>query len=123
MPTLLPSILSLAPTMTDWRQQIHAWPELGFEEEKTAALVAEVLQSLGLEVHRGVAVIDSGKPGPSIGLRADMDALPMDEHLDAPWRSKRPGVAHTCGHDGHTAALLGTATHLVKHQPPADGWY
>ncbi|MFT3763006.1 MAG: amidohydrolase [Pseudoxanthomonas sp.] len=124
------SLLALAPRMTEWRHRIHAWPELGFEEERTSALVAEVLRGLGLEVHTGlgvtgvVAVIDSGKPGPSIGLRADMDALPMDEHVgdlgDLPFRSQRPGVAHTCGHDGHTSALLGTAEHLIAH-PPASG--
>lgn len=120
------ALLALAPRMTEWRRQIHAWPELGFEEERTSALVAEVLRGLGLEVHGGlggtgvVAVIDSGKPGLSIGLRADMDALPMDEHNDLPFRSQRPGVAHTCGHDGHTSALLGTAAHLVAH-PPASG--
>ena len=119
-------VLALAPEMTAWRQRIHAWPELGFEEQRTSALVAEVLSGLGLEVHSGlggtgvVAVIDSGKPGPSIGLRADMDALPMDEQNDLPYRSQRPGVAHTCGHDGHTSALLGTAKHLVAH-PPASG--
>ncbi|MCD9030116.1 amidohydrolase, partial [Luteimonas sp. BDR2-5] len=82
--------------------------------------------SLGLDVHRGlggtgvVAVIDSGRPGLSIGLRADMDALPMQEHSDAAYRSQRDGTAHTCGHDGHTSALLGTATYLVRH-PPASG--
>lgn len=120
------SVLALAPRMAEWRQRIHAWPELGFEEERTSALVAEVLRGLGLEVHTGlggtgvVAVIDSGKPGQSIGLRADMDALPMDEHNELPFRSQRPGVAHTCGHDGHTAALLGTAQHLVAN-PPATG--
>lgn len=120
------SLLSLAPEMTGWRRRIHAWPELGFEEEKTSALVTEVLSGLGLEVHGGlggtgvVAVIDSGKPGPSIGLRADMDALPMDEHNQLDYRSQRPGVAHTCGHDGHTSALLGTARHLVA-QSPARG--
>lgn len=120
------SVLDLAPRMAEWRQRIHAWPELGFEEERTSALVAEVLRGLGLEVHTGlggtgvVAVIDSGKPGMSIGLRADMDALPMDEHNELPFRSQRPGVAHTCGHDGHTAALLGTAQHLVAN-PPASG--
>ncbi len=119
-------VLALAPEMTAWRQRIHAWPELGFEEERTSALVAEVLSGLGLEVHAGlggtglVAVVDSGRPGPSIGLRADMDALPMDEQNDLPYRSQRPGVAHTCGHDGHTSALLGTAKHLVAH-PPASG--
>ncbi len=120
------SVLALAPRMAEWRQRIHAWPELGFEEERTSALVAEVLRGLGLEVHTGlggtgvVAVIDSGRPGLSIGLRADMDALPMDEQNELPYRSQRPGVAHTCGHDGHTAALLGTAQHLVAN-PPANG--
>lgn len=127
MTTHIPdTIAALAPRMTDWRQRIHAWPELGFEEHRTSALVIETLRGLGLEVHTGlggtgvVAVIDSGKPGLSIGLRADMDALPMDEQSDLPFRSQRPGVAHTCGHDGHTSALLGTATHLVAH-PPATG--
>ena len=120
------SLLALAPRMTQWRHRIHAWPELGFEEERTSALVIEVLQGLGLEVHTGlggtgvVAVIDSGKPGLSIGLRADMDALPMDEQSDLPFRSQRPGVAHCCGHDGHTSALLGTAEYLVAN-PPASG--
>lgn len=130
LPVIPDSIAALAPQMTAWRHEIHAWPELGFEEEKTSALIARELRALGLEVHTGlgvtgmVAVIDSGKPGLSLGLRADMDALPMDEVADArgelPYRSRRPGVAHTCGHDGHTSALLGTARHLVAH-PPASG--
>lgn len=126
MAAVLDPLLTLAPRMTEWRHRIHAWPELGFEEERTSALVIEVLGGLGLEVHSGlggtgvVAVIDSGKPGMSIGLRADMDALPMDEQSDLPYRSQRPGVAHTCGHDGHTSALLGTAEYLVAH-PPASG--
>ncbi|MBA3928293.1 MAG: amidohydrolase [Xanthomonas sp.] len=126
MAAVLDPLMALAPRMTEWRHRIHAWPELGFEEERTSALVAEVLTGLGLEVHTGlggtgvVAVIDSGKPGMSIGLRADMDALPMDEQSDLPFRSQRPGVAHTCGHDGHTSALLGTAQYLVAH-PPATG--
>jgi len=127
MQRLPASVLSLSADMSAWRKQIHAWPELGFEEEKTASMVAGVLQALGLQVHRGiggtgvVAVIDSGKPGMTVGLRADMDALPMDETIEESWRSQRPGVAHTCGHDGHTSALLGTATHLVRHRPPATG--
>ncbi|WP_334180611.1 amidohydrolase [Pseudoxanthomonas sp.] len=126
MATVLDPLIALAPRMTEWRHRIHAWPELGFEEERTSALVAEVLTGLGLQVHTGlggtgvVAVIDSGKPGMSIGLRADMDALPMDEQSDLPFRSQRPGVAHTCGHDGHTSVLLGTAQYLVAH-PPATG--
>ncbi len=126
MAAVLDPLIALAPRMTEWRHRIHAWPELGFEEERTSALVAEVLTGLGLDVHTGlggtgvVAVIDSGKPGMSIGLRADMDALPMDEQSDLPFRSQRPGVAHTCGHDGHTSALLGTAQYLVAN-PPATG--
>lgn len=120
------SIADLAPQMTEWRQRIHAWPELGFEEQQTAALVVRSLTDLGLTVHTGlggtgvVTVIDSGEPGLSIGLRADMDALPMDEESDLPFRSERAGVAHTCGHDGHTAALLGLAHYLCQH-PPATG--
>ena len=130
LPAIPEPVAALAAQMTAWRHEIHAWPELGFEEERTSALVARELRALGLEVHTGlgvtgiVAVIDSGKPGMSIGLRADMDALPMDEVAgergELPYRSQRPGVAHTCGHDGHTAALLGTARHLVAH-PPASG--
>ena len=126
MAAVLDPLIALAPRMTEWRHRIHAWPDLGFEEERTSALVAEVLTGLGLDVHTGlggtgvVAVIDSGKPGMSIGLRADMDALPMDEQSDLPFRSQRPGVAHTCGHDGHTSALLGTAQYLVAN-PPATG--
>lgn len=126
MPALPAALIALAPDMTAWRHRIHAWPELGFEEHRTSALVAEELAALGLEVHQGlggtglVAVIDSGKPGQRIGLRADMDALPMDEHNELEFKSQRPGIAHTCGHDGHTSALLGTAKYLVAH-PPATG--
>src|SRR5690606_34327348 len=114
-PGSLAPIRALSAEMTAWRRQMHAWPEPGFERVRTRALLAEVLASLGLEVHDGlggtgvVAVIDSGKPGPRIGLRADMDALPMQEQNDVPYRSQRDGTAHTCGHDGHTAALLGCA--------------
>lgn len=116
-------IQQLVPQMTDWRHRIHAWPELGFEEERTSSLVAERLHSLGLEVHEGiggtgvVAIIDGKAPGESIGLRADMDALPLEEQTEIEYRSIRPGVAHSCGHDGHTAALLGTAHHLAVHRP------
>ncbi|MET0328138.1 MAG: M20/M25/M40 family metallo-hydrolase, partial [Luteimonas sp.] len=126
-PAIPDTIAALAPQMTAWRHEIHAWPELGFEEVKTSALVIRELRALGLDVHTGlggtgvVAVVDSGTPGLSIGLRADMDALPMDEVADErgelSYRSQRPGVAHTCGHDGHTSALLGTARHLVAHPP------
>lgn len=126
MTTIPAPINELAPQMTEWRHRIHAWPELGFEEQQTAALVAETLTNLGLSVRTGlggtgvVTTIDSGEPGMSIGLRADMDALPMEEQSDVPFRSERDGVAHTCGHDGHTATLLGLAHYLSKY-PPASG--
>jgi amidohydrolase len=116
----------LAPAMTEWRRDFHRNPELAFHESRTAAIVADRLREFGLDPVTGiggtgvVAVIDSGKPGPSIALRADMDALPMDDASGKPWHSHSPGVAHACGHDGHSAALLGTARHLADH-PPAAG--
>jgi len=129
------SVLALAPRMADWRQRIHAWPELGFEEERTSALVAEVLRGLGLKVHTGlggtgvVAVIDSGTPGMSIGLRADMDALPVTEQTGLPfastataeYRGEKVGVMHACGHDAHTATLLGVADALVAMRDRLPG--
>ncbi|RTL47682.1 MAG: amidohydrolase [Rhodocyclaceae bacterium] len=102
------------------RRDIHAHPELAFGETRTAALVADYLRGLGLEVHTGiaqtgvVAVLKSGEGGPAVALRADMDALPLDEHNHFPHRSKQPGVMHACGHDGHTAMLLGAAEVLGK---------
>ncbi len=109
-----------------WRQQIHRRPELGFGEDETAALVAEVLIDIGLDVVVGVGgtgVVGSASAGRSdraIGLRADMDAIPIEEQGDAPHRSEHPGVFHGCGHDGHTAMLLGAAELLVA-DPDFDG--
>jgi hippurate hydrolase len=108
--------------LTDIRRTLHEHPELGFEEHFTAELVARELQRFGVdEIHRGVGrtgvvgVIRgrSTASGRSIGLRADMDALPMSEEGDPQWRSKRPGMMHACGHDGHTTMLLGAARHLA----------
>jgi len=101
------------------RRDIHAHPELRFEEHRTAALVARTLEGWGIEVHRGiggtgvVGVIRRG-PGRSIGLRADMDALPMQERNDFAHRSQFDGRMHACGHDGHVAMLLGAARHLAR---------
>lgn len=101
------------------RQDLHAHPELGMEEFRTSEIVASYLENLGIEVHRGVGktgvvgVLKSGDGSRSIGLRADMDALPITELTDLPFRSRYPGRMHACGHDGHTAMLLGAARYLA----------
>jgi amidohydrolase len=103
------------------RHDIHAHPEIGFEEVRTSGLVAEKLASWGIEVHRGIGKtgvvgVLKGKKGTgrAIGLRADMDALPMEETTNLPYRSKIPGRFHGCGHDGHTTMLLGAARYLAE---------
>lgn len=104
--------------MTEWRRDIHQHPELKFEENRTADLVAAKLEEFGIEIHRGLAktgvvgTIRNGD-GPSIGLRADMDALPLEEKNTFKHASSNPGKMHACGHDGHTAMLLGAAKHLA----------
>ncbi len=107
--------------MTAWRRHLHAHPELGFEEHGTAAFVAGKLREFGVdEVHTGlagtgiVAVLRAGSGRRSIALRADMDALPIHEETGAPWASTHPGRMHACGHDGHTAMLLGAARYLAE---------
>ncbi|MES2619192.1 MAG: amidohydrolase [Bacteroidota bacterium] len=110
------------------RQAIHSNPELSFQEENTAILVENYLQSLGLKTERmavtGVVAIikGNGKSNKTIGLRADMDALPILEKNDKPYASKNPGVMHACGHDVHTSSLLGVAKILValKDELPGD---
>jgi hippurate hydrolase len=105
--------------LTAIRRDIHAHPELGLEEHRTAELVANKLAEWGIEVHRGVGktgvvgVLRNGD-GPSIGLRADMDALPIEEQTNLPYSSRNPGRMHACGHDGHTTMLLGTAKYLAE---------
>ena len=102
------------------RQDFHAHPELGMAEHRTAARVAELLESWGIEVHRGVGgtgvvgVLRNGSGNRAIGLRADMDALPIEELTDLPFRSTVKGVMHACGHDGHTTMLLGAAKYLAE---------
>lgn len=109
--------VSLIDEATGWRRAFHALPELGYQEHHTSQVVAEQLTAMGLQVHRGLAgtgvigTLENG-PGPTIGLRADMDALPMTELGNPAHRSTQPGVMHACGHDGHTAILLATARHL-----------
>ena len=113
-------IAGLLPEIAAMRRDIHAHPELAFDEYRTADVAAAYLEKLGLEVHRGIAktgVIAKLKVGNgprAIGLRADMDALPLDEMNDFEHRSTNPKRMHACGHDGHTAMLLGAAAALSK---------
>src|SRR5208283_4726714 len=106
---------SLAEDVVQTRRDLHMHPELGFEEHRTAAIVADRLRSLGLDVREGVGrtgvvgILRGGKPGRTIMLRADMDALPILEETGQPYRSRSDGRMHACGHDGHVAILLGAA--------------
>ncbi|MCB0172688.1 MAG: amidohydrolase, partial [Anaerolineae bacterium] len=100
-----------------WRRQIHRYPELSFTETRTAGLIASALFDLGIEpetevAKTGVVGVIKGGDGPVVGLRADMDALPITEQNGADFDSTRPGLMHACGHDAHTAMLLGAATIL-----------
>ena len=117
---LIPEIEKLKDEMSAWRRDIHAHPELGFQEARTADLVARQLESFGVEVNRGVGrtgvvgVIRNGKSERSVGLRADMDALPIEEANTFEHRSRNAGRMHACGHDGHTTMLLGAAKYLAR---------
>ncbi|MBN8292342.1 amidohydrolase [Rhodobacter sp. NTK016B] len=113
-------IQDFADDLTAIRRDLHEHPELGFEEVRTSGIVAAQLEKLGIEVTTGIAktgvvgVLRGNRPGRTIGLRADMDALPIDEQTNLPWASKTPGVMHACGHDAHTAMLLGAARYLSE---------
>ena len=118
---ILNRIANFHADMTAWRHRIHAHPETAFEERATADFVAKTLASFGIEVHRGLAgtgvvatLTGEGGPGPAIGLRADMDALHVEEKNSFAHRSQNPGRMHACGHDGHTAMLLGAARYLAE---------
>lgn len=110
-----------------WREDFHEYPELDLELERTAGIVAAHLRSLGLEVHEHigktgvVGVLRGGMPGRTIALRADMDALPITEATGLPYASRIPGRMHACGHDGHTAMLMGTAQILAAHREQLRG--
>ncbi|MBL8385283.1 MAG: amidohydrolase [Burkholderiales bacterium] len=117
---LIDDIVAGAAQMQAWRRDIHAHPELGFEERRTADLVAARLEAFGLKVHRGVGrtgvvgVLRAGSARRAVGLRADMDALPIVEANAFAHRSTHDGRMHACGHDGHTAMLLGAAQYLAR---------
>ena len=114
-------IADFTPDMTAWRRHLHTIPELMFECHQTAAFVVERLREFGItEIHEGiattgvVAIIEGQGDGPTIGLRADMDALPMQEETGLPYASMVDGMMHACGHDGHTTMLLGAARYLAE---------
>lgn len=113
--------------MIDIRRYLHAHPELSFKEQKTAKYIAEFYQELDCKVEEnvggyGVVVeIDSGKPGKNVALRADFDALPIQEETGLPFASENPGVMHACGHDAHTAYMLILAESLIEMKNRLNG--
>ncbi len=116
-----PDIQTLQPQLIEWRRRFHQHPELGFKEQLTAEFIAHKLQEWGIEHQTKiaktgiVATISSTRPGPVLAIRADMDALPIQEENEVPYRSQHDGIMHACGHDGHTAIALGTAYYLAHH--------
>jgi amidohydrolase len=120
--TFAATIDALFPKLVEIRRDLHAHPELSNQEERTAGVVADRLHALGLKVQTGVAkhgvvaLLDSGRPGPCVAVRADMDALPIKELRATPYRSQNPGVMHACGHDVHTTVALGLAELLAQHR-------
>lgn len=125
------AIRSLQPQLVEWRRRLHQKPELGFQEKLTAEFIASKLQAWGIEhqteiAHTGiVATIQGTKPptphSPVLAIRADMDALPIQELNQVPYCSQHDGVMHACGHDGHTAIALGTAYYLQQHRQDFTG--
>ncbi len=119
---LIESILADAQSIATLRRDIHAHPELCFQEDRTSELIAKQLTDWGIPVHRGlgktgvVGIVKNGTSKRAVGLRADIDALPMTEHNKFAHASVHAGKMHACGHDGHTAMLLSAAQHLAKHR-------
>jgi len=118
-----PSIRLLQPQLVEWRRRIHQKPELGFQETLTAEFISQQLTARGIDHQTGiaktgiVAIIKGEKPGEErvLAIRADIDALPVQELNQVPYCSQHPGIMHACGHDGHTAIALGTASYLQQH--------
>lgn len=112
---------TLLGEVKQWRKHIHSQPELGFKEFKTSSFIVDKLKSFGIEVHQGlggtgvVGILKNGS-GPTIGIRADIDALPIKEQNDIEHKSTHENCMHACGHDGHTSVLLGTAKYLSQHK-------
>ncbi|MGI6208319.1 MAG: M20 metallopeptidase family protein [Anaerolineae bacterium] len=125
------SLLSRVDQDFDWlvefQRDLHAYPEMGYEEKRTAARVAEEMERLGLEVQTGlvetgvVAILRGGREGAAVALRVDMDGFPIEEAEGLPWRSRNPGVAHVCGHDAHTTIGVGVARALASVRDSLKG--
>ncbi|OYY63026.1 MAG: amidohydrolase [Burkholderiales bacterium 28-67-8] len=119
---IIDSIAAQAAAMTALRRDLHAHPELCFEEQRTSDLIADQLTDWGIPIYRGlgktgvVAILKNGSSTRAVGLRADIDALPMSERNTFAHASRHPGKMHACGHDGHTATLLAAARHLATHR-------
>jgi amidohydrolase len=119
---LIEPILADVAAITTIRRDIHANPELCFQEERTADVIAKALTDWGIPIHRGlgktgvIGIVKNGSSSRAVGLRADIDALPMTEHNTFAHASRHPGKMHACGHDGHTAMLLAAAKHLSQHR-------
>ena len=121
------SIQALQPQLVEWRRYLHQRPELGFREHLTAAFIIQKLQEWGIPYQAGVAqtgivaVVESHQPGPVLAIRADMDALPIQEENEVPYKSRHDGQMHACGHDGHVTIALGTACYLAQHRDSFTG--
>lgn len=122
---MLQRALELQDQITAWRRDVHMHPELGFQEYRTARLVADTLSGMGIRVETGVGktgvVGHLGEGRPAVGIRADMDALPLQEANDVPYASQTPGVMHACGHDAHVAILMGVARLLSEMEDRPAG--
>lgn len=120
-------IRQLQPQLVEFRRQFHRYPELGFKEQLTADFIAQKLREWGIDHQTGVAqtgvvaCISGESPGPVLGIRADIDALPIQEQNEVDYRSRHDGIMHACGHDGHTAIALGTAYYLSRHPQDFKG--
>ncbi|MEN3011680.1 amidohydrolase [Dictyoglomus thermophilum] len=120
-------IKEIMPEVINIRRDLHMYPELGFQEYRTSEVISNYLEKLGLEVRRNIAktgvlgILRGKEEGKTILLRADIDALPLEELNNVPYKSKNKGIMHACGHDGHTAILLGTAKILAKYKEQLKG--
>lgn len=127
MAHISPEVRALTAEMTELRRDFHRHPELGFQEVRTAGIIAKRLTELGYTVRTGLGktgvtgLLRGGKPGKTVLLRADIDALPIHEETSVPWRSETAGVMHACGHDAHTAMGLAAAAILAKEAPSLAG--
>lgn len=124
--TILEEALALKPYMVELRNYFHSHPELALHESNTCTYIEEKLSEIALPFKRVagtnvIAELDSGFPGKTLLLRADIDALPIQEENNVPYKSQNPGIMHACGHDGHTAYLLGAAKILSAHKKDLKG--